>query len=497
MSKKRGEGRGSASLARFEEHNDAPNNGQQPTDTEHEAQQNENHAENLGVLAGLNEAHDQHTDATEQDAQQKGDDAVFFLSVFGEVQKSHAHRTGTTAFGPFQRRRASRTLISGGLVAGDVDLYEYQGRDLYERFNIPCAKGFVVTSMDELEQQLGNVEYPVVVKAQVLVGGRGKAGGVKFAHNEAELREHTEAILGMDIKGHIAEQVMVAQMLDFAEEYYCSFLIDRNSRGYMMIFSQDGGMDIESVPEERLAKISIDPLEGFTDAHAEAAFDKTTFDDATKAGVKDLMANLYTMFVEMDAELVEVNPMAKTTDGTIVAADSKVTINDSALFRHPEFDQRDQSLTELEQEARDQGVALVELDGNIGVIANGAGLTMATLDALTHFGGKPRTFLDLSGATDPEKVAQAVRLMKKSNPGVMLLNLFGGITRCDIVAEGLVSVIDNEGVDFPIITRIKGTKEAEAKEILARYGFEVADTLQEAAQKATAMAKDMPLAASA
>ncbi len=375
-----------------------------------------------------------------------------------------------------------------------VDLYEYQGRDLYERFGIPCAKGFVVTSMEDLEKHVADVNYPVVVKAQVLVGGRGKAGGVKFAHTEAELREHVDAILGMDIHGHIAHQVMVAQMLDFSEEYYCSFVIDRNARGYLMIFSQDGGMDIESVPEERLAKISINPLEGFTDAHADAAFEKTTYDEATKAGVRAVMHSLFKMFVEMDAELVEVNPLAKTTDGQIVAADSKVTINDSALFRHPEFQQRDQSLTDLEQEARDQGVALIELDGNIGVIANGAGLTMATLDALSHYGGKPRTFLDLSGATDPAKVAQAVRLMKKSNPGVMLLNLFGGITRCDVVAEGLVHVIDNEGVDFPIITRIKGTKEAEAKQILASYGFKVADTLQEAAQLATEMAKDMPLA---
>ncbi|MGB1696984.1 MAG: ADP-forming succinate--CoA ligase subunit beta [Thermoplasmatota archaeon] len=376
-----------------------------------------------------------------------------------------------------------------------MDLYEYQGRDLYERFDIPCAKGFVVRSLEDLENHVASVAYPVVVKAQVLVGGRGKAGGVKFAHNESELREHVTSILGMDIKGHIAHQVMVAQMLDFSAEYYCSFVIDRNERNYLMIFSQDGGMDIESVPEARLAKINIDPLVGFTDADADKAFEKTTFDEDTKAGVRDIMHKLYKMFVEMDTELVEVNPLAKTTDGKIVAADSKVTINDSALFRHPEFNQRDQSLTDLEQEARDAGVALIELDGNIGVIANGAGLTMATLDALTVYGGKPRTFLDLSGATDPAKVAEAVRLMKKSNPGVMLLNLFGGITRCDIVAEGLVNVIENEGVDFPIITRIKGTKEAEAKEILAKYGFTVADTLQEAAETATKMAAELEVSA--
>ena len=403
--------------------------------------------------------------------------------------------TGRSARLRLPGRQTRRPLFEGALGPPAVDLYEYQGRDLYERFGIPCAKGFVVESLDDLDNHLADVTYPVVVKAQVLVGGRGKAGGVKFAHDEAELRRHVEAILGLDIKGHVAEQVMVAQMLDFAEEYYCSFLIDRNSRGYMLIFSQDGGMDIESVPEDRLAKIPIDPLEGFTDAHAEAAFAKTTFDADTQAGVKDVMAKLYTMFVEMDTELVEVNPMAKTTDGRIVAADSKVTINDSALFRHEEFNQRDKSLTDLEQEARDQGVALIELDGTIGVIANGAGLTMATLDALTHYGGKPRTFLDLSGATQPEKVAQAVRLMKKSNPGVLLLNLFGGITRCDVVAQGLVSVIDGEGVDFPIVTRIKGTKEAEAKEILAKYGFTVADTLQEAAETATKMAAELEVQA--
>jgi len=375
-----------------------------------------------------------------------------------------------------------------------VNLYEHQGRELYERFGIPCAEGFVVASMEELENEIEGAPFPAVVKAQVLVGGRGKAGGVRFANSADELRAHTEAILGMDIKGHVVQKVMVAQMLDFQAEYYLSFLIDRNARGYMMIFSPDGGMDIESVPEDRLFKIPIGPLEGFTAAHADAGLAGSGLDPGIQAQIRAIMEKLYRMFTEMDAELVEVNPLALTKDGTVVAADSKVVINDSALFRHPEFRQRDETLTELEQEARDQGVALIELDGNIGVIANGAGLTMATLDALTEFGGRPRTFLDLSGATDPEKVAQAVRLMKKSKPGVMLLNLFGGITRCDVVAEGLVHVIEKEGVDFPIITRIKGTKEEEGKAILARYGFTVGDTLQDACRKASETAKDMPLA---
>jgi len=375
-----------------------------------------------------------------------------------------------------------------------VDLFEYQGRELYDRFGIPCAKGFMVASAAELESHLPNVSYPVVVKAQVLVGGRGKAGGVKFAHNVAELRQHVAAIQGMDIKGHIAEKVMVAQMLDFSHEFYCSFVIDRNRRGYMLIFSQDGGMDIESVPEEHLAKIPIDPLLGFTDAHADEAFAKTTFDAATKAEIRPVLHKLYRMFCDMDAELVEVNPLAQTPEGLVVAADSKVTINDSALFRHPEFKQRDSSLTDLEQEARDHGVALIELDGNIGVIANGAGLTMATLDALTHFGGKPRTFLDLSGTDNAQQVEVAIRLMKKSKPRVLLLNLFGGITRCDTVANGLVAVLESEGVDFPIITRIKGTNENAAKTILKDYGFTVAGTLQEAARLASEMAATLPVA---
>jgi succinyl-CoA synthetase beta subunit len=283
---------------------------------------------------------------------------------------------------------------------------------------------------------------------------------------------------------------MVAQKLDFAREFYLSFLVDRASRRFLMIFSPDGGVEIESVPEERIFKVTIDPLTGFQPFHARAVLLKSGLDADTQKQIASLMQKLYGMFVKMDAELCEVNPLAVLRDGKVVAGDAKVVLNDSALFRHKEFQQKDEALTDLEQEAREKGVALVQLDGNIGVMANGAGLTMATLDALTHFGAKPSVFLDLSGTDNPEKVAEAVRLMKKAKPSVMFLNLFGGITKCDTVAKGLVSVLQKEGVEFPIITRIKGTNAKEANDILHRFGLETANTLEEAAKKAAEMAKN-------
>jgi succinyl-CoA synthetase beta subunit len=370
-----------------------------------------------------------------------------------------------------------------------VNLFEYQGRELYEKHQIPCAKGFVADSLQDLESKIGQAHYPVVVKAQVLVGGRGKAGGVKFAENAAELRTVAKSILGLTIKGHVTRKVMVAQKLDFARELYLSFLVDRASRRYMMIFSPDGGVEIESVAEDRIFKVTIDPMTGFQPFHARAVLLASGLDADIQKQIAALMQKLYAMFVQMDAELCEVNPLAVLRDGRVVAGDAKVVLNDSALFRHKEFAQKDDSMTELEQEAKGKGVALVQLDGTIGVMANGAGLTMATLDALTSFGGKAGVFLDLSGTDNPEKVAEAVRLMKRARPAVMLLNLFGGITKCDTVAKGLVSVLQKEGVDFPIITRIKGTNAKEANDILHSFGLETADTLQEAAQKASEMAK--------
>jgi succinyl-CoA synthetase beta subunit len=385
------------------------------------------------------------------------------------------------------------TLLSVPQVAPvrkAVNLFEYQGRDLYERFGVPCAKGFVVDSMEDLEGKASQAHFPVVVKAQVLVGGRGKAGGVKFAKDASELREAARSILGLDIKGHVTRKVMVAEKLDFRDEFYCSLLVDRATRKHLLIFSPDGGVDIESVPEDRIFKATIDPLSGLQPFHARAVLLPSGLDAPTQAHVAAILSKLYAIFTQMDCELVEVNPLARLADGRVVAGDAKVVLNDAALFRHKEFVQRDETMTDLEQEAKDKGVALVQLGGDIGVMANGAGLTMATLDALASFGGKAGVFLDLSGTDNPEKVAEAVRLMKKAKPRVMFLNLFGGITKCDTVAKGLVAVLQKEGVEFPIITRIKGTNAKEANEILKSFGLETAGTLQQAAEKATQMAKE-------
>ncbi len=371
-----------------------------------------------------------------------------------------------------------------------MNLFEYQGRELYEKHAIPCAKGFVVESMQDLEAKMAQAHYPVVVKAQVLVGGRGKAGGVKFADNAAQLREVTKGILGLNIKGHVTKKVMVAQKLDFAKEFYLGIMVDRATRKFLMLFSADGGVEIESVPEERIFKTTIDPLTGFQPFHARAVLLKSGLDADVQKQLAGVMAKLYTLFVKEDAELAEINPLAIQRDGKVVAGDAKVVLNDSAVFRHPEFKQKDENMTDLEQEAKERGVALVQLDGNIGVMANGAGLTMGTLDALTQFGGKAGVFLDLSGTDNPEKVAEAVRLMKKAKPAVMFLNLFGGITKCDTVANGLVTVLRKEGVEFPIITRIKGTNAKEANEILHSFGLETAPTLDAAAKKASEMAKN-------
>src|ERR1041384_5737403 len=292
-----------------------------------------------------------------------------------------------------------------------MNLFEHQGRELYERYGIPCAKGFVAESMQDLEAKIGQAHFPVVVKARVLVGGRGKAGGVKFADDAKQLREVTKSILGLNIKGHVTKKVMVAQKLDFAKEYYTSFLVDRATRRHLLIFSPDGGVEIESVPESRIFKTTIDPMTGFQPFHARAVLLKSGLDADTQKQVGAILAKLYRMYVEMDAELCEVNPLASLKDGRVVAGDAKVVLNDSALFRHPEFKQRDESLTELEQEARERGVALVQLDGDIGVMPNVAGLTMVTLDALTEFGGKAGVFHVLWCADTPEKVAEAVHLM--------------------------------------------------------------------------------------
>lgn len=363
-----------------------------------------------------------------------------------------------------------------------MKLYEYQGRDLMAQFGIPAPEGVVVSSLDEFEAVKDELSYPVVIKAQVLTGGRGKAGGVKFADDADEARTHVENILGMEIKGLTVEKVFLVQKLDFAKELYASVLVDRSAGLPMVMVSAEGGVEIESVAEERIHKVHVHPFTGFSGFHARAFVGKLGLDKEQAKQVGDIVSKMVTCFLESDAELVEVNPMAVLADGKVVAADAKVVLNDAASFRHPEIEGGDEDQTPLEKEAAEKGISFVQLDGRIGVIANGAGLTMATLDALQHYGGQGGVFLDLGGTDDPEKVKVCFELLKKAEPSIILLNLFGGITKSDTVAKGVKAVLDETGLDVPLVTRIRGVNEDEAREILKDAGVRTAETLQEAAK---------------
>lgn len=363
-----------------------------------------------------------------------------------------------------------------------MKLYEYQGRELMTQFGIPAPDGVVVSSLEEFDAAKDDLSFPLVVKAQVLTGGRGKAGGVKFADDADEARAHVEAILGMTIKGLTVEKVFLVEKLDFAKELYAAVLIDRSKGLPMVMVSAEGGVEIESVPEDEIHKVHVHPFTGFSGYHARTFVSKLGLEKDEAKQVAEIVGKMVTTFLESDAELVEVNPMAVLADGRVVAADAKVVINDAAAFRHPEIEGGDEDQTPLEKEAAEKGIAFVQLEGRIGVIANGAGLTMATLDALQHYGGEGGVFLDLGGTDDPEKVKVCFELLKKAEPSVILLNLFGGITKSDTVAKGVKAVLDETGLDVPLVTRIRGVNEAEAREILKDAGVHTTETLQEAAK---------------
>ncbi|HUR68515.1 MAG TPA: ADP-forming succinate--CoA ligase subunit beta [Candidatus Thermoplasmatota archaeon] len=363
-----------------------------------------------------------------------------------------------------------------------MKLYEYQGRQVFERLGIPTPKGVVVSSMDELEKVKDQLVYPLVVKAQVLVGGRGKAGGIQFADNWEQAKAKTRQVLGMNIKGLTVEKVFLVQKLDFAKELYCSVLLDRSSRTPMVLFSEEGGVEIEAVADEKIKRVHVSHITGWQAYHTRKLFQGSGLKPEVQKQVNEIVRKLVAGYHTMDAELLEINPMAVTPDGKVYAADAKVILDDDAEWRHTEFPAAEEELTPLEREAQEKGIAFIQLDGRIGIIANGAGLTMATLDAIKHYGGEPGIFLDLGGTDNPEKVRECVLLMRKANPTVMLLNLFGGITKSDTVAKGLKMVIDSEKIEFPIVTRIKGVNEEEARAIVKEAGLYSTNTLQEAAK---------------
>lgn len=367
-----------------------------------------------------------------------------------------------------------------------MKLLEYHGKELFSKYHIIVPNGKIVKD----EKDFSNLCFPLVLKAQVPVGGRGKAGGIKSAENLNEAKKQLNQILNSSINGYKVGKVLAEEKTEIKKELYLSISIDRRKRMPCLIASNHGGVDIESVPDNQIFKDWINPLIGIQPYNISNILSKLELKKDEIENAVGVFSKLYKLFRDYDCELVEINPLIIDSKGNFMALDSKIMINDDSLFRHTDLKTYDDELTTLEKEAKEKDIAFVQLNGNIGVIANGAGLTMASLDALTYFKGKGGVFLDLGGTDDPNKVIQALQLMKKAKPRVILLNLFGGITKCDTVAKAVKTVIDNEGFDCPVVARIKGVNEDVAKEILKNAGFITASTLQNAAERCSNLARE-------
>ncbi|ACZ39217.1 ADP-forming succinate--CoA ligase subunit beta [Sphaerobacter thermophilus] len=375
-----------------------------------------------------------------------------------------------------------------------MNIHEYQAAEILKGYGIPINQGIVATTPDEVAAAAGQLGGTVVVKAQVHTGGRGKAGGVKLAHSPEEAREVGSRILGMDIRGHTVHKVLVAPGVDIAREYYLGVVIDRAARGITIMASSAGGVDIEEVARETPEKIhreAANPFLGFHDYQARRLAFKLGIEPDLVGGFARIARQLFEAFVQSDASLAEINPLVLTADRTWLALDSKITIDDSALVRHPDLEQlrdlQEENATELE--ARAAGISFVKLDGNIGCVVNGAGLSMATMDAIKHYGGEPANFLDVGGGASAEQVEKALRLvLADSNVRAVLINIFGGITRCDEVARGLLAAMDAVKPTVPFVIRLVGTNQDEGRRILADAGITVVDTMPEAAERVVAAA---------
>jgi len=372
-----------------------------------------------------------------------------------------------------------------------VKLAEWRGKELFRKYGVPLPRGAVARSPEAAEQLVrsGAVPLPCVVKAQVLAGGRGKGGAVKFAATPEEARAAAAAILGLEFKGETVKELLLEEKLPIAQEFYLSLTLDRSLRLPVVIASAQGGVEIESVDDAAILRQPVHPFPGL------AAYEKRRIAAAlglsgpAATALDGLLDALWRAWIAEDAELVEINPLARVGDG-LVALDAKVIIEDDAAFRHPEYAEIRDDRTPLEEIAREKEIAFVQLDGTIGVIANGAGLTMATLDVLKEFGGDPGVFLDLGGTDDPKKVTEAFLLMAQAKPKAVFLNIFGGVTRCDTVATGLVAAMQQvpAAERFPLIARIRGNNEKEGIEILRAAGITSIPSLKASAQAVVAAA---------
>ncbi len=355
-----------------------------------------------------------------------------------------------------------------------MDLYEHQGKELFRRSGIPVSEGRLAQSAAEAREAAEDLDGPVVVKAQVLTGGRGKAGGIKLAGSPTEAEAHTTDILGMEIRGHEVRTVLIERASEIAREYYLSVTFDRGAKKPLFMFTRQGGIDIEEVASsspDALVRLHVDPLEGFHPWQGRRlVYDGGVDDPSEQKQIAAIVGKLYDVFVSYEAMLCEINPLIVTPEGEVKALDSKFTVDDNALFRHPDLaEMRDVSAGDpLERLAREKGVTYVKLDGEVGVLGNGAGLSMSTVDVVTFVGGRPANFCDLGGGGDAQGVVDALSVITQ-DPQVrsIFFNIFGGITRCDEVARGMLQALGQMSIDDPIVVRLDGTNADEARDILA------------------------------
>ena len=376
-----------------------------------------------------------------------------------------------------------------------MKIHEYQARELFAKYGIPVPEGVVCHSVDEVRQKVTEEDKLRVVKAQVHAGGRGKAGGVKLAKTKSEAIEVAGKILGMEIKGLTVEKVLVAEAVDIEKEFYVGLINDRNAKSVTLMASAEGGVEIEEVARvspEKIIKMPIDPGTGLMDWQARKIALQLLSNPSEIRQIASILVKLYQLYVETDASLAEINPLVLTPDKKILAIDGKMNFDDNALFRQPEILAK-RELTEDEMkevEASAKGLSYIKLDGNIGCMVNGAGLAMATMDMIKLYGGNPANFLDIGGSSNPQKVVDAMNiLLGDKNVKAVMINIFGGITRCDDVARGLVTALDILKTDIPIVIRLSGTNAKEGLEIIKAYGLPTVSTMSEAAKKAIELSK--------
>ena len=380
-----------------------------------------------------------------------------------------------------------------------MDLFEYQGKQYFARYDIAVSAGGVALTVDEAIKQADLAQYPVVIKAQVQVGGRGKAGGIKLANNAEEVRTHATNILGMDIKGHVVKRIWVEHASDIAEEYYASFTLDRSAKRHLLMLSAQGGVEIEQVAitdPTAIVKLHVNPIEGLSLETARRAVVDARISPKAVDGVSTMLVKLYECFTKGDCDLAEINPLILKPNGEVHALDAKVTLDDNAAFRHPEWDEyrATEELDEREKLAREKSLQYIGLDGTVGIIANGAGLAMSTLDVVNQVGGKAANFLDIGGGANAELMTAALEVINSDTKvKSIFINIFGGITRGDEVAKGIVEAMKRVKLRAPIVIRLDGTNAIEGRAIIANAGIDESQlmsrsTMLEAARVAVDLA---------